>query len=268
MTEAAGSTQTDFDRHLEQWQSWASSPWGRIRFAVVRRTLEWQVEALGGGPLRILDVGGGDGRDSLPLAQQGHLVTVVDPSAGMLREGRANAEGLGVTERFRTSEGSLEDLRTRVDGDFDLVLCHFVLQYRPEGLDDLQQLAGVLRPGGRLSVIAPNPAGAVLSRIVREGPGAALAELERNTAETATFQQEVRKIGDEQMRADLAAVGLHVLEQYGGRCANDLLTDDAAKHDPVFYDELEHLELALCDREPFKRTGMFWQLVAEKPATY
>lgn len=255
-----------FDEHLERWRSWASTPWGRIRFAVVRRTLSWQVGALGGGPLRVLDVGGGDGRDSLPLAQQGHAVTVLDPAPGMLREARSAAELLGVSGRLRVMEGSLDDLETSVAGDFDLVLCHFLLQYRPRGLADLSRLSATLRPGGRLSVAAPNPAGAVLGRLVREGPAAALAELDRPTGETVTFQQTVRKIRYEDIRDDLAAVGLDVVAQYGGRCASDLLSDDDAKHDPVFFADLERLELALCDREPFIRTAQFWQLVAEKPA--
>jgi S-adenosylmethionine-dependent methyltransferase len=256
-----------FDEHLQQWRSWASSPWGRIRFAVVRRTLSWQVDALGAGPLRILDVGGGDGRDSLPLAQQGHEVTVVDPSAGMLQEARESAERLGVTSVFRTVEGSIDDLVASVGDGYDLVLCHFMLQYRPHATGDLERLAAAVRPGGRLSVIAPNPAGAVLSRLVREGPKAAMAELDSRTAETVTFQQVVRKIGYEQMSSDLEAVGIEVLAQYGGRCANDLVVDDEAKHDPRFYADLERLELALCDREPFKRTGLFWQLVGQRPVS-
>jgi S-adenosylmethionine-dependent methyltransferase len=256
-----------FDEHLQQWRSWASSPWGRIRFAVVRRTLSWQVDALGAGPLRILDVGGGDGRDSLPLAQQGHEVTVLDSSAGMLQEARESAKRLGVTSVFRTVEGSIDDLVASTDDGFDLVLCHFLLQYRPHGTSDLERLAAAVRPGGRLSVIAPNPAGAVLSRLVREGPKAAMVELDSRTAETVIFQQVVRKIGYEQMRSDLEAVGLEVVAQYGGRCANDLVVDDEAKHDPVFYTDLERLELDLCDREPFKRTGLFWQLVGQRPVT-
>jgi S-adenosylmethionine-dependent methyltransferase len=130
-----------FDEHLQQWRSWAASPWGRIRFAVVRRTLSWQVDALGGGPLRILDVGGGDGRDSLPLAEQGHEVTVLDPSAGMLQEARTSAEGLGVTSAFRAVEGSVDDLVASVGDGYDLVLCHFLLQYRPPGKGDLERLA-------------------------------------------------------------------------------------------------------------------------------
>jgi S-adenosylmethionine-dependent methyltransferase len=159
---------------------------------------------------------------------------------------------------LRTVRGTIDDL----PAGFDAVLCHFVLHYRPDPAADVARLTAAARPGGLLSVIAPNPAGAVLGRLVRTGPAAALEELATDTASTATFGQEVRKITDAEMRAHLAAAGCEVLAQYGGRCANDLVTDDAAKWDPAFYADLERLEIALSTREPYLRLGQFWQLVA------
>jgi S-adenosylmethionine-dependent methyltransferase len=254
----------DFAAHLARWRTWAASPWGRIRFAVVRRTISWQVAALGGGPLRILDVGGGDARDLLPLARDGHDVTVLDTSPGMLDEARARARRHGVGDRLHVASGSVEDLADSVGGGFDLVLCHFLLHYRQAGTDDLRALSAALRPRGRLSVIAPNPAGAVLARLVREGPAAAAEELHRRESESATFGQAVRKIDCDEMARDMATAGLEVVARYGGRCANDLLVDDEAKHDAEYFLELERLELELCDREPYKRLGQFWQLVGER----
>jgi len=249
---------TTFDDHVQQWREWAAAPWGRIRFAVVRHTL---TQVLGGrGPLRVLDVGGGDGGDVIPLAAAGHDVTIVDPSEAMLALADEAARDRDVA--LRTVRGSIDDLPT----GFDAVLCHFVLQYRPDPAADLAKLVAAARPGGLLSIIAPNPAGAVLGRLVRSGPAAALAELAADTGTTATFAQATRKITDTEMRDYLAAAGCEVVAQYGGRCANDLVTDDAAKWDPAFYTDLERLEIALCDREPFRRLGQFWQLVARTAA--
>lgn len=89
---------TDFDAHLTAWRDWADAPWGRIRFAVVAAALR-RVTA-GTGPLQVLDVGGGDGRDALPLAAAGHRVTVLDPAPGMLAEGRARARAAGAEVTF------------------------------------------------------------------------------------------------------------------------------------------------------------------------
>jgi S-adenosylmethionine-dependent methyltransferase len=150
---------------------------------------------------------------------------------------------------------------------FDLVLCHFLLHYRPAEAGDIRRLAAVLRPGGRLSVIAPNASGSVLRALATNGPAAALEELNSESWRTETFDHVGRRVAHQEISDEMVAAELEVVALHGGRCANDILTDDSAKNDPEYYTTLERLELALCDREPFKRLGMFWQLVAEKPAS-
>lgn len=248
-----------FDDHQRSWTEYTSSPWARIRYAVVRKTLGASLTGLGDGPLRILDVGGGDALDSLPLASAGHDVTVLDPSAQMLSAARDRASASGVG--LRLVEGGIEDLPGA--GAFDLVLCHFVLQYRDDLTGDLARLVAATRPGGLVSVIAPNPASMVVTRLLRQGPDEAIAELGRDTVRTVTFDCEVRKVPFAAVESHLRSLGCTVVGRYGGRIANDLVTDDARKHDPEFYADLERLELALCDQEPFWRTGAFWQLVGQ-----
>ena len=249
-----------FDERLGDWREYTASPWGRIRYAVVAHTLAREIGRLGGGRLRILDVGGGDGLDVLPLAQAGHDVTVVDTSEAMLATLRASATRRGVA--IHAQVGSIDDLTGL--RDFDVVLCHFLLQYRPSGTADLAALLETVRPGGLVSIVAPNPASRVLSALVRTGPADALASLGAEAERSVTFDTEVRKLDPDATAAELAALGAPVVARYGGRIANDLITDEDAKHDPAFYADLERLELALCDREPFLRIGMFWQLVGQR----
>lgn len=255
-----------FDDKLAEWRSWAETPWGRIRFAVVEETLRRQVVELGGGPLRVLDVGGGDGRDAVPLAAAGHHVTIVDPAERWLAEGRQRADDAGVAGRIDTVVGGLDDLSS-LPTDFDLVLCHFVLHYRSPDPTDLTRLVSRVRPGGRLSVMAPNAAARVVMTLTREGPAAAREELTTLAGDTMvshTFNSVSRRIAADDLAVDLQAAGLRVVHRYGTRIANDLLADDAAKQDPAYFAELLRLELELCDREPFLRLGGLWQVVAER----
>jgi S-adenosylmethionine-dependent methyltransferase len=252
-----------FDDKLAQWRAWCEAPWGRLRFAVVRETLRRQTEELGAG-LRVLDVGGGDGRDAVPLAEAGHHVTILDPAPTWLAEARRRSELAGVADRVRTVVGSIDDLSVAGHG-FDLVLCHFVLHYRAAEAGDVARLAAVVRPGGRVSVMAPNPDARVILRLTREGPAAALAELASDVYDSATFATAGRKVTADEIAAELERAGLDVVGRYAARVANDYLTDDAAKHDPEYYGALERLELALCDRDPFIRLGGLWQVVAARP---
>lgn len=144
-----------FDEHLDAWQDYTGSPWGRIRYAVVAHALAREVERLGTGPLRVLDVGGGDGLDVLPLAQAGHAVTILDTSASMLAAADNSAARRGAA--LETRLGGIDQLVHL--GEFDLVLCHFLLQYRPPGTADLAALVQAVRPGGLLSSTRATAAG-------------------------------------------------------------------------------------------------------------
>ncbi|MCL2795154.1 MAG: class I SAM-dependent methyltransferase [Microbacteriaceae bacterium] len=247
-----------FSEKLMQWREYTETPWARVRYATVAEVLRRQSDALG-GRLRVLDVGGGDGHDALPLAQAGHDVTIVDPSQAWLDEAQRRAEAADVG--IRTVLGDLDELPR---GEWDLVLCHFVLRYRPADAGDLAALAECVRPGGRLSVMDVNPAGRVLRALVGEGPSAAAAALHAERIAVQTFQTDARKVEVDEVEADAAASGLTAIGRYGNRIANDLLLDNVAKHDPAYFDELLELELELCDREPFNRIGFAWQLIFER----
>lgn len=247
-----------FSEKLSQWRAYTESPWARIRYATVAEVLRRQCAALG-DRIRVLDVGGGDGMDALPLAVAGHDVTIVDPSQAWLAEAqrRADEEEVGI----RTILAGLDDLPL---GEWDLVLCHFVLRYRPAEARDLAELGSRVRPGGRLSVMDVNPAGRVLRALLSDGPSAAASELHAARIAVETFKTDARKVDVDHVQADAAAAGLTMVGRYGNRIANDLLIDNTAKYDATFFNELLKLEIELCDREPFNRVGFAWQLVFER----
>lgn len=252
-----------FSDRLEQWRAYTETPWARIRYIVVEEILARQCAELAakqGERLRVLDVGGGDGMDSLALALSGHEVTILDPSASWLAEAERRAAEAGAS--LITLEGGLDELP---EGEWDLVLCHFVLHYRPAGAGDVRRLATAVRPGGRLSVMVPNPASMVLRQLVTDGPEAALTELRADTKHAVTFDHDVRKVSASDLEAELAAAGLRLTGRFGTRIANDLLTDNEAKNDSAYFDTLLELERALCDQEPFVRIAGMCQLVAERP---
>lgn len=177
-----------FSEKLAQWREYTETPWARIRYGVVGEVLRRQADHLG-DRLRVLDVGGGDGMDALPLAGAGHEVTIVDPSEAWLAEARRRADEAGV--EIATIVGGLDDLPV---GEWDLVMCHFVLRYRSAEAGDVAALARRVRAGGRLSIMEVNPAGRVLRELLNRGPAAARAELRAERAAVETFGTDARKV--------------------------------------------------------------------------
>lgn len=261
-----GSAHSDFGARAGEWASWQASPWGRLRYAVVRETTA-RATAGAVGPLRVIDVGGGDGADSLPLAQDGHDVTVLDVAPELLVQAREEAERRGVAQRVRVVRADLDHLVRDVGraslGAFDLVLCHNVLQYRTDVRATVRLLVELARPGGMVSVMAPNPAMDVLSAAVRRlDPVRARAVLDSPTVHGETFDQAMRRLDPADVERSLTEAGCTLEHRFGIRCLMDLIADDGRKADPGFYRELLELELLLCEREPYWRTARFWQLCA------
>jgi S-adenosylmethionine-dependent methyltransferase len=203
-----------------------------------------------GTALQVLDVGGGSGMFAVPLAQHGHWVTVVDPSADALATLQRRAATAGAGERVRGVQGDGDRmLPVLPSGDgYDLVLCHFVLEIVDDPASTLQQIAGVLRPGGRLSIASANRAGAVLGRAVGGHPIEARALLTGADPAPARGGPARRRFSPEELLTLLTGAGLEPGEWRGISVVADLLGASSGV-DP---DALRALELSLAVTSPYR----------------
>ncbi|MER5391938.1 methyltransferase [Saccharopolyspora sp. NPDC002686] len=129
---------------------------GLVRTYVVHQQL---LEHLPAPPAAVLDVGGGAGHQSFPLARAGYQVTLLDPSAAMLDKARQRLQRLPdeVRSRVRLVQADGHEADEAVSGQrFDAVLCHGVLGYleQPEPL--LDQLCRCAAAGGIVSILTGN----------------------------------------------------------------------------------------------------------------
>jgi S-adenosylmethionine-dependent methyltransferase len=198
-----------------------------------------------GTPLRVLDVGGGSGMFAVPLAQLGHDVTVVDPSADALATLGRRAGTAGVGERVRGLQGDgdlLHEVLPTAGGDgYDLALCHFVLEVVDDPAVTLREIAGALRPGGQVSVATANRAGAVLARALSGHPVEALGLV-------GDREGDRRRFDPAGLLTLVEGAGLRPGPWHGVSVVADLL-DAASGADPG---AVRALELALAGISPYR----------------
>ena len=134
----------------------------------VRTGVVWDaVQARLAAGSRVVDIGGGTGGFAVRLAQQGHPVTVVDPSPDALAALDRRADEAGVADLVTGVLGDtadLADLEETAAGSADVVLCHGVLEVVPDPAAALRTIAEVLRPGGLLSLLVAQRHAAVVAR--------------------------------------------------------------------------------------------------------
>lgn len=135
---------------------------GAIRLAVLQADLQTVLPAQ---PLRILDIGAGLGHMALWLAQQGHRLTLAEPSAPMLQEAKESFDKNGVIAELLHCDW--QQLVASQPQPFDLVLCHAVLEWLAKPAALINNLQALVKPGGWLSLAFYNKDALVLHNLIK-----------------------------------------------------------------------------------------------------
>ena len=254
---------TVFDQNVERWNQEQTQPWQRLKYKLVQAHL---AQHLGQGQLNILDAGGGNGLDSIPFAAQGHRVEILDYSQEMLADAARQAAAAGAQARVGLHLGDVRQVaRLWPAPQFDLVLCHNVIQYVDDLPGLLRDLVAALKLGGLMSIVSINRF-SIPYRIAfpRGDLAEALAQLDARHQQAMLFDAAMTCYSAGEIMAMLASAGCAVEQDYGLRCVCDYWGDNALKADPAVFEQLEALEFAMADRHPYKLLGRYFQVIARK----
>lgn len=216
-----------------------------------------------GQGLDVLDAGGGTGGFAVPLARAGHRVTVVDPSPDSLAALQRRAAEAGVSDLVVGLQGDLADLPSLLaPSSTDLLLCHSVLEVVDDPTEAMANLAGVLRTGGRLSLLVANRAAIVLARALAGRPDEAARALSDPDGRWGPADGLRRRFTSETLGALVTEAGLVVEQLHGIRVVADLVPSAVLDAEPGATAALLALERALSDRSPYRDVATQLHLLA------
>ena len=251
-----------FDSHLETWKREMAMPWNRLRLRAEISNLRRHA---GDSGLKVLDAGGGNGYATISFAQNGCQVVVADYSEAMIADGQKLVRELGLDRSVSFVLTRLEELSTVLqDRDFDLVLCHNVLQYVESIPGVIREILRPLKAQGIVSIVCLNRYSiAYHQAFLREDLRAAKAAI--GTRHTNTiFGSTAQGLAVDEIVAMLEGQGCIVQADYGLRCMFDYWGDNERKTEPDTLAQLEELEFALSAEYPYKLLARFFQVIAQK----
>jgi S-adenosylmethionine-dependent methyltransferase len=231
-------------------------------------------------PAQILDVGAGQGTQSIRLARKGHQVLAVEPDPDMRAAFSATLTGerAEVRDRVIVRAGSVDSLALVTRGElYDAVLLLGVLMYMPASGPIIAELAARVAPGGILALAARTTTSAVWRPAARQDWQAALAAFdEYDLARTeGRDMRYVNEIGAS-ARADVldalistaATCGLELESWYGVRIAVDPAElDPPPPSDPRELAALLDVEERLGATDPYRQLGQLAHLILRRTST-
>ena len=239
---------------------------GHVRTYVMHHQL---LDHLPGPPATLLDVGGGAGHQSFPLAEAGYEVTLLDPSPAMLDKARERLERFSVQAQRRVTlvQAKGENAGEAVDGRrFDAVLCHGVLGYldQPDAL--VAQLCRCAAADGIVSIMTGNAQASAVRPALERRWDDALAAFDSRT-EIGVLGVQGRADTVEELSELLRHQGVKPLRWYGVWLFVDWLEFSGAELDPRDAQQVAAtcaVELEASKRDPYRQLSRVFHLLGRK----
>jgi S-adenosylmethionine-dependent methyltransferase len=257
---------------------WLGAP-GNVRNVVRQEMISRQLEKHLPPPAAwVLDVGAGQGTQSIRLARAGHHVHAVEPDADMRAAFHAalSSERAEVQDRVTLQEGRIGELAA-VTGVrvYDVVLVLGVLMYLPASQPVISELVPHVAPGGLLALAIRTSTSAVWRPAARQDWPAALAAFEeydaaRRERRDMRYLNEIRTPARADDLAELTSyastLGLGLENWYGVRIAVDPEeADPEPPRDPHQLAALLDVEERLGATDPYRQLAQLAHLILRRP---
>lgn len=255
-------TADEYDAVVGEWKEWQSFPWSKLLYSISRFNLE---RHLGDHPCRILDVGGGNGFNSIYFAKQNHSVTLLDYSPAMLSEAKQAAKREGLSEEITFCQADVGAIQDLFPGQqFDLILCHLMIEFVPEPSRVLKNVCRLLAPKGILSILDANRYSEVYRKAFQANDlVAALQVVETKEYFHRWFSRQTPLFSSTEMIGILQEYGCEMIGDYGVLCLCAYLPNEP-KYKVEYYEALERLEQRLTDTYPYTLLARFYQVLMQK----
>jgi 2-polyprenyl-3-methyl-5-hydroxy-6-metoxy-1,4-benzoquinol methylase len=208
----------------------------------------------------LVDVGGGAGHQSLPLARDGYEITIVDPSDAMLNRAAEQLRGEEpeVAGRVRLVKADAEEAPAVLGiGGFSGVLCHGVIMYVDDPRPFVEALAKLGEPGAIISLVAKNVEN-LATRPALQGEWATALQAFDSDRQTNGLGVNTRADSLEDLTRMLSDAGVERQAWYGVR----LFTDGWTHERPADCEpDVLAVELEASRRDPYRLMSRLFHIV-------
>jgi S-adenosylmethionine-dependent methyltransferase len=258
----APTPETAFEANAQRFAAYGEEVRGFVRYEVVHHNL---TEIMRRSSLRVADIGGGSGIDSIWAAEQGHRVTLLEPAATQRRlaKKRIAQADPEVQQRITIVPGVTTDLLAAEAKPFDVVLSHGVAMYLPNPRVYLRDLVALTKPNGHISLLEKGYYGTE-ARLVREGRLDQLALLRARQRTVNNQDKAAWAFKPNELRRMVSDAGASVLTWSGVRVISDAMHERVEDMDPATLKAIVETEIRQGSHPEIRAQGQMLHVIAKR----
>lgn len=231
---------------------------GQIRLDVLWRDICEHLGDFLSQPRRVLDVGAGLAQLAIRLSQAGHRVDINDISQEMLVLAQQAACEQHVQEQIGWHHCSLQELPAGLNQQFDVVMCHAVLEWLAQPAAAIPALKELVAEGGWLSLTFYNRDALVYRNLVRGNFNKVLEGNFSGDPDSLTPPHPLRATDVVEW---LQMAGFKVVARSGIRVFNDYVRNPSGGN--TVPEAVRKMELRYSNQEPYLWLGRYLHLLAQ-----
>ncbi len=234
------------------------TPKGQLRLAALQQDFQDLKIPLEGK--RVLDLGGGQGQFSLQLAKQGADIQLCDLSEEMIRHARSAFND--AQQPLHAVCCPLQDAGQQLQGPFDLVMNHAVLEWLEAPLQELPTITRHVRDGGWLSLMFYNLHGHEWRQLMNGRTHAPQGATDRLRKEGNAPQH---PLDPQAVMQALEQQGFEIVRWRGIRCIHDHMHQKIRER--IGQQSVQDADLEFGLKDPYRLLGRYIHVMACKPSS-
>lgn len=235
------------------YQQATETPWGKLFYEVLFQQLRI------GPSARVLDFGSGFGITAAHYGQDNELVAI-EPNLDMINK--------RISGNYQQLAGGEELLKQLPRDKFDWILCHNVMEYVNAQEEVLSSLMGLLKSGGRLSLVKHHQPGAIIQQaVLMDDPQTALGFLTDEQQSKKSYFGAIRFYEETQLIDWCKSNNAKIIERFGIRSLYGLSQNHEVKQTKEWYQGMLALEATVAQQAPYLEMAFYHHLIIEKKSS-
>lgn len=207
---------------------------------------------------KILDFGSGIGVTANYLAESNDVIAI-EPSEESINE-------RWTYNQYKQITGSTDELRKFADEEFDMIICHNVLEYAEDREIIIREFSRVLKADGEISVVKHNRVGRVMQMVVLLNDFEHAHSLLDGNDGMASKYGKIHYYEDSDI--EKWCTDLKVTKTLGMRTFWDMQQNQEIHKDADWQNKMVEIEMRVSDIDVYKDIAFFHHLTIKKKNRY